>query len=144
MDICNLMSSFVQEHNNEAIEYLVMNLAENAEIGILLDHCDMGNIQKSLISQHIKPKAIEVALSNYLSRIENSRNITDFEEYKAIEEKIIKIFESSGLGINSEENKHLFGPFIKRIEKINANKEIKTTDNTNENSEKHTVLIEKA
>lgn len=124
-DVCNLFSSFEKKANEEAIKYLVINLADRAEVKILLDNCNIGRSITSLHGKYITPQMIEIAFSNYLSKIETSRNIENFEEYKQIEQEIRNRFNARGLGVNVEETTKLFGPIVERLDRINANKEIK-------------------
>lgn len=123
--VLSLFSTFSQKENEDAIKYLVENLAYRAEVKILLDNCNIGKYSASFNGTYITSKIMHVALSNYLSKIEATKNIEDYEYFKQIEEDIRKRLD---FPLGQEEIKELFEPFIKRIDKINANSEIKIND----------------
>lgn len=123
--VCTLFSSFEREGNKEAIDYLVANLVDRAEVKILLENCSIGRGESRKTDKYISPDAIEVALKIYLSRVENSKNIENYEEYREIEQDIRNRLNARGLGVNVEETQKLFEPILARFDKINNNKKIK-------------------
>lgn len=127
-DVCTLFSSFAKKDNIDAINYLVLNLVDRAEVKILLENCSIGRIMSSANDRYVSSKVIENAFSIYLSKIETSKNIENYEEYQQIEQEIRNRLNARGLGVNVEETMKLFGPIVARLDRINANKEIKIND----------------
>ena len=119
--VCRLFSSFGHKTNDEAINYLVANLADRASIDVLLYHADTGWGGLTFYSKHISPKMLDVALSNYLSKIEHTKTIVDYDKYAQIRDEIMGI-QTSKQG-NASIKQALLS-HVERFKKIDANKQI--------------------
>lgn len=134
--ICHLFSSFNQKTNDNAINYLVTNLADRASADVLFYHADIGS-KMSFYSKYITPEILDVALSNYLSQIEHTQTITDYDKYIHLRNKIIGIQSSK---LSNEDTKQFFLPYIERFKKIDMNKEIRIVKNI-ENEKNETLSV---
>ncbi len=119
--VCHLFSTFNQQTNDDAINYLVANLADRASANILLDNAGIGG-SVTFFSKYVTPKMLNVALSNYLSKIEHSKTIMDYDKYLDLQQKVKSKLSSS---LTNEQSKKLLLPYVERFDKINADKEIK-------------------
>ena len=120
--ICRLFSSFGHKTNDDAINYLVANLADRASIDVLLYHADTGWGGLTFFSKYIQPEMLDVALSNYLSKIEHTKTIVDYNKYVQIRDEIMGIQTSKHGNANI---KHVLLSHAERFRKIDADKKIK-------------------
>ena len=134
--VCHLFSTFSKQTNDDAINYLVENLADRANADILLDNSGLsGGI--TFFSKYITPKTLDVALSNYLSKIEHTKTITNYTQYLNIQQKLHNIL--SNVQANKQSTAVLLN-YIKRFDMINADPQIKIVKNTEQEKEKEETL----
>ncbi len=134
--VCRLFSSFNQSINDKAITYLIENLADRASADILLANADIG-FGVTFYSKYITPEIIEVSLKNYLNKIEQTKTITDYDKFLQTKEILNYALSSNSI---KNETKILLSSHLNRINKINADKEIKIIKKI-ENKKEETLSI---
>ncbi len=119
--VCCLFSSFGNAKDNAVIPYLIDNLADQGYADVLLNNSGIGGAL-SFYSQHITPKILDVAFANYLNKIEQTKTITDYDKYLALQQSLNNRLDGRFI---DDKSKALLLEFTNRFNKINANTEIK-------------------